>query len=71
MKQNIAFSARVEEVQRSLFTTSGLGRSSALTSTTTFTLELYFLKHLMDLVHNWYNDRCRSKVLSAISYSGL
>ena len=31
----------------------------------TFTLKvfksLYFLNHLMDLVHIWYNDRYRSK----------
>ena len=38
--------------------------ASALASTLTlkFFKSLYFLNHLMDLVHIWYNDRYRSKV---------
>ena len=43
------------------------GRAIALPSASTFTLRffksLYFLNHLIDLVHIWYDDRYGSKVL--------
>ena len=45
---------------------SALAVALALASVSTFTLKFfkssYFLNHLMELVHIWYNDRYRPKV---------
>ena len=41
---------------------SGLALASASTCALKLFKNLYFLNHLMDLVHIWYNDRYRSKV---------
>ena len=60
--------AGLDEVQKSLSTTPGVGFGVvvcvgwASTFTFKFFKTSYFLNHLMDLIHIWYNDRYRSKV---------
>ena len=65
-----SFLSRLDDVQKSLVLPSAsasvLAIASASASASTFTLKFfkssYFLNHLMDLVHIWYNNRYRSKV---------